>query len=136
MNLLSVTEKSSSGVSGSSSLLWPLLCALPRSLFSWHRVGLGHRCGQKRSSQRRVSGYFLLPPLFICPLFRNSLSFTLTHQLPPLYSSCVTVQFPSVYLPLAGIILTRCSRCGVASGGRASGLESWPLDGPVPPMLA
>lgn len=41
-----------------------------------------------------------------------------------------------IHLSLAGINLTRCTRCGVARGGRASGLESCPLDSPVPPMLA
>lgn len=79
-------------------------------------IGAGRR---EPANSRSISRS---PFLFFCLLFRNSLSFTLTRQPPPLYSSCVTVQgfFPPspIHLSLAGIILTRCSRCEVARGGR------------------
>lgn len=56
-----------------------------------------------------------------CLLFGNSVLLSLVNP-PPLYTSCVTVRgfFPPspIHLSLAGIILTRCSRCEVARGGR------------------
>lgn len=83
----------------------------------------GPRTSVRAEGSQQTAGLFPVPlSSFFCLLFRNSLSFTLTRQPPPLYSSCVTVQgfFPPspIHLSLAGIILTRCSRCEVARGGR------------------
>lgn len=138
MNLLSVTEKSSSG-SPKPSNPNGRFCALCLGWLSPAVTGraLDIGAGRQEPVSRRIPAFSRFPLLWICSVTLSQ--FSLTRQTPPLYSSCVTVQvFPPspIHLSLAGINLTRCTRCGVARGGRASGLESCPLDSPVPPMLA
>lgn len=98
-------------------------CVLCLGRLSSAGTGRASDIGAAQGGASKQQVYFPFPfPLFFCLLFRNSLSFTLTYQHPPLYSSCVTVQgfFPPspIHLSLAGIILTRCSRCEVVRSGR------------------
>lgn len=117
-------------VSRSLSLQWPLLRSVPRSaVWSWHRTGLGHQCGQRGPSQPRVSGSSPFP-LFVCSVFRNS-QFHSHLQPPPLLSGCVTVQFfftlprQSIYLWLASFSRAAPGVEWRAVGGRARELSTW-----------
>lgn len=127
-------------VSPSFPLQRQFLCALPRStVFSWHRARASD-IGAGRMSGQQTADLFPVPPLLYFVFCSVTLPLLLSRINPPLlFHSCVTVRgfFPTspIHLSVAGIIFTRRSRCEVAHGGR-EGSRAWPLDGPVPPMLA
>lgn len=88
----------------------------------------GSSSGWHRTSVCQTAGIFPVP---LSLLFRNSLCVALTRQPPSslFFQPPLTRQF--IHLWLAS------SSGAVWSGARwAGGLQSWPLDGPVPPMLA